>query len=62
MRTHWQVITGSFAGTITPFSICPKIRRGSFSLFSYSPEIKGITFPTISGQSRKVLPAPEIAW
>ncbi len=61
-RMHWQVIVGPSAGTITPFSIVPQIRSGSFSLFSSSPPIYGIILPSISGQSANVLPAPEIAW
>ena len=42
-------------------STYPQIRRGSFSDFSSSPEIKGMILPTISGQSLKFLPAPEMA-
>lgn len=30
--------------------------------FLLSPLIKGMMFPTISGHSLKVFPAPEIAW
>ncbi len=31
--------SGADAGTMTPFSMCPQILRGSFSLFSSSPPI-----------------------
>ena len=62
-RMHWQVITGISAGTISicSSSMWPQIRSGSFSLFSSSPPMYGMMFPTISGQSLKVFPAPEIA-
>ena len=62
MRMHCALIFGSDALTISPFSMCPKTFSGSISLFSSSPPIYGITFPTISGQSLKFLPAPLIAW
>ena len=61
-RTHWHVIFGSSAFTITPFSTLPNTRSGSCSLFSSSQPMYGIIFSTIAGQSVNVLPAPEIAW
>ena len=38
-----------------------QIFSGSFSLFSSSPPMNGMTLSTISGQLLKVLPAPEMA-
>ena len=61
-RRHWAEILGPEAGTMRPFSMRPQILRGSCSLFSSSPEIKGITLSRISGMVSKVLPAPEMAW
>ena len=63
-RIHWHVITGDSAGTICFFSSStyPQRRSGSFSDFSSSPPMNGMMFPTISGQSLNVFPAPEIAW
>ena len=47
---------------MAPASTVPQTFSGSFSLFSSSPPMNGITLSTISGQSLKVLPAPEMAW
>jgi len=56
-----DVITGVVALTISPLTTLPQSLSGSCSDFSSSPPIKGIMFPTISGQSLNVFPAPEIA-
>ena len=58
-----KVKGANVAGTISFFSssMCPQIRSGSFSDFSSSPPMYGMIFPTISGQSLNVFPAPEIA-
>src|SRR5512146_880364 len=61
-RMHCAVITGAVAATICPFWIVPQTLSGSFSLFSSSPLMKGMTLSTISGHDSNVLPAPEIAW
>ena len=61
-RIHCVVITGLVAFLITPSSILPHNLSGSCSDFSSSPPMKGIIFPSISGQSLNVFPAPEIAW
>ena len=60
---HCAVNEGSFAETITPFSvsIVPKSFNGSCSDFSSSPPIYGITLSIISGHVANVFPAPEIA-
>ena len=61
-RTHWALILGERAGSMTPFLSAPQIFMGSFSLFSSSPLMKGMTLSFISGHDAKVFPAPEIAW
>ncbi len=61
-RMHWLVMVGPAALRICPSRTSPHTFSGSFSLFSSSPPMKGITLSTISGQSWKVLPAPEMAW
>ena len=48
-------------GALHDHIVCPQIRSGSFSDFSSSPPMYGMIFPTISGQSLNVFPAPEIA-
>ena len=61
-RMHWLLMTGELACVMTPFFTEPHTFIGSISLFSSSPPMKGMTLSTISGQSLKVLPAPEMAW
>ena len=59
---HCEVIVMQSLFLITPSSTLPQSLSGSCSDFSSSPPINGIIFPTISGHSLNVLPAPEIAW
>src|SRR5690242_16603781 len=54
-------IMGTFAFCILSRLNSPQIFIGSFSLFSSSPPMNGITLSTISSQVRSVLPAPETA-
>ena len=61
-RTQCAEILGELALTMRPSSSLPQILSGSCSLFSSSPEMKGMTLSRISGMVAKVLPAPEMAW
>ncbi len=55
-------MSGFLANSIRSSVSFPQTLKGSHSLFSSSPLIKGMTLCCISGQSERRLPAPETAW